>query len=110
MIEELPELWGDNIRAWFKKFPKDRMARTLDARLRAFLSESYRPLDNHDLAEAVIPIIQELGLIILSAQITDTRFYIKAVDPRIERDIPKGGVMGEGHVIFDTLCPCISTA
>jgi hypothetical protein len=43
----------------------------------------------------------------LSAQITDTRFYIKAVDPRIERDIPKGGVMGEGHVIFDTLCPCI---
>jgi hypothetical protein len=50
-----------------------------------------------------------LGVQILSCEITERRLYIKAVDERINRDVPTGkNKMGDGsHVIFDTCCPGI---
>ncbi len=82
--------------------------RTLDNQVRAFLSDSYRPLENHDLFEAVFPVIQQLGVQIVSCDVTETRLYLKAVDARISRDIPKGRALGDGsHVFFDTLSPAI---
>ena len=59
MRSEAPELLGDNIRHWFQKYPAPRMIRTLDGGNRAFLSNSYRTLENEDLAEAVLPVLQE---------------------------------------------------
>lgn len=108
MLSEAPELLTTNVGHWFRKHPVKRLVRMLDGNARAFLSDSYRPLDNHDLAEAVLPILQDLGLIFMSTEITDTRLYIKAVDPRIERDCPTGRKIGDGsHVIYDTLSPAV---
>ena len=36
------------------------MVRTLDGQVRAVLSDRYRRLDNYDLAENVLPILQQL--------------------------------------------------
>jgi hypothetical protein len=82
------------------------LVRTLAGTSRAFLSNGYRPLENEDLAEAVLPVIEELGLLVVSAEVTETRFYLKVVDKRIERDIPTGRRIGDGsHVFFDTASP-----
>ena len=85
MLREAPELLGVNINAWFTKYPARRMVRTLDGRARAFLSDSYRPMDNQELAEAVLPVLVDLGCKVLSADITEKRLYIKAIDARVGR-------------------------
>ena len=109
MRAEKPELLAHNVNTWLQAQPADRMVRTLDGRARAFLSDRYRPLENADLAEAVLPALMGLNLQVMSCEITERRLYIKAVDASINRDIPTGkNRMGDGsHVIFDTVSPAI---
>lgn len=108
--EHAPSLLASNINTWFQKFPATRLFRTLDGDLRALLSDKYRPLENEDLAQAVLPAIQDLGLDIMSAEITNRRLYIKAVDPRVTRELKaKGGTFGDGgHNIVRVLAPAIT--
>lgn len=108
MRQEQPTLLGQNINAWFTKYPAPRMVRTMDNRVRAFLSDSYRPLENDQLAEAVLPVLFDLKLEIMSCEVTERRLYIKAVDERIKRDVPAGRRIGDGsHTFFDTVSPAV---
>jgi hypothetical protein len=107
MRQERPDLLATNINTWLAAKPERRLVRTVDGRVRAFLSDKYRALDHIDLAEAVLPVLQRLEVEIVSSAITDTRLYLKAVDRRIATDIPTGTRLGEGHVWFDTLSPAI---
>jgi hypothetical protein len=108
MRSEAPALLASNIDVWFKKYPQNRMVRTLDGRMRAMLSDRYRPLENFDLAEAILPIMADRKLDILSCELTETRLYIKAVDHQLMRDIPTGHKWGDGtHTIYDTLAPAV---
>jgi hypothetical protein len=108
MRAESPELLANNINTWFQKYPAPRMVRTLDGKARAFLSDRFRPLENEDLAEAVLPVLSDLKVQIMSCEITDRRLYIKVVDERIQRDIPSGKKMGDGtHTFFDTVSPAM---
>ena len=51
---------------------------------RAFLSDRYRTIDNWDVAEAVLPVINELDdLVVKSCDITETRMYLKLVYPEM---------------------------
>lgn len=97
MLTEAPELLGVNINAWFQKYPSRQMVRTLDGKARAFLSDKYRPMDNLELAEAVLPVLGELGVEVISAEITEKRLYIKAIDKAVSREIPNAARLGEGH-------------
>lgn len=110
MQAEAPALLGQSVNRWLADLStKRRMIRTLDGRVRAVLSDGYRALENEDLAEAILPVLMELDLLILSCEITDRRLYIKAVDRGIERDVPTGKKMGDGsHHFFDTCSPAIT--
>ena len=108
MLATQPQLLAENVNTWLRAESKTRLVRVLDDRMRAFLSDSYRPLENIDLAEAVLPVLGQLEVEIVSSEITEQRFYIKAVDKRIVKDIPTGRKLGDGsHVFFDTLSPAI---
>ncbi len=104
-----PQLLAANVNHWLHSDTSTkRMVRTLDGNVRAFLSDAYRPLENADLAEAVLPALLSMEIEIISCEITERRLYIKAVDKRINLDIPTGKHMGDGgHTIFDTLSPAI---
>ena len=111
MLTDAPDILTQSIDRWLQQDHGSdrRMVRTLDGRVRAVLSDRYRAMENEDLAEAIFPVLSELGLMVMSAEITDRRFYIKAVDERITRDIPTGHHMGDGtHTMFDTVSPAIS--
>lgn len=110
MLVEAPHLCADNVNEWFRKYPAERMVRTLDGVARAFPSNSYRPLENEDLAQAVLPPILDMDLDVMSSQITDRRLYIKAVDKRVTRELEaKGGRFGDGkHNIVRVLAPAIT--
>jgi len=108
MRDEAPDLLSNNVNKWFRMYPAPRMTRVLDGRLRAFLSDSYRPLENYELLEAALEPLSEMGVEIVSSEITEKRLYIKAVDKAIERDVPSGRKIGDGsHVFFDTVSPAV---
>src|SRR5215469_144550 len=84
------ELLANNVNWWWENQPEKRMLRTLlngEAVARAFVSDMYRPLDNHDLAEIVLPKLEQVGCRVLSSEITETRLYIQAATPRMELDL-----------------------
>ena len=57
MREEQPGLLDHNVNTWLQEDGERRMLRTLDGTVRAVLSDRYRRLDNHELAESVLPIL-----------------------------------------------------
>jgi hypothetical protein len=61
MLAEAPDLLATNVNRWFEKYPAPRLVRTMDKTVRAFLSDSYRPLENFDLAQAVFPVLADLS-------------------------------------------------
>jgi hypothetical protein len=108
MLHEDPTLLATNVNTWMHRKPETRMIRTLDGTMRAFLSDKYRPLDNDALLEAALPPLLELGVEIMSCEVTTNRLYLKVVDKRIMKDIPTGRKLGDGsHVFFDTISPAL---
>ena len=84
------------------------MLRTLDGAVRAFLDARYRVLENEDVLDAVLPVLAEHKLIVLSCALTEKCLYLKAVDRSIERDVPTGRTLGDDtNGFFDTISPGI---
>lgn len=100
-----------NVNHWLEHGDGDKamMVRTLDGQARAFLSDRYRALDHSDLAEAILPTLQEQELYIVSCEITERRLYIKAFDKRIEREIElKGSDPAHTFIKTDVVYPAIT--
>ena len=99
-LAEAPELLARNVNQWFEEIGADklRMARTMDGKLRALLSNSYRRFENEDLCEAILPVLADLSLDLMSCEITERKLYIKAVDPAVTRELKAhGGEWGDGR-------------
>jgi hypothetical protein len=111
MLKDAPRLLASNVNEWFKRYPAPRMVRTLDGTNRAFLSDKFSPdMENEDLAAAVLPVIGDLGLDVMSCDVTDRRLYIKAVDPKVTRELAKHGAkFGDGgHTIVRIVSPALT--
>lgn len=103
MRTENPELLVVNANSWFQKEPATRMIRALDGQARAYLSDSYRRIDNYEIAETVLPIISDIAdARIESCEVTDQRMYIKVVNPRLEGEIKTGDVVQSGLMITNS--------
>jgi hypothetical protein len=112
MLTKNPALLAENVNTWMRQEPSSRMVRSLDGKVRAFLSDKYRPLENVDLAEAALPIFADLKLQVVSCEVTDYRLYIKAVDPRIVSKVPTRRMVNGSLVTYDDVCPtlCLSNS
>lgn len=102
MRVEYPGLLAQNVNAWMQRNPEKRMVRTLDGRARAFLSDRFRPLDNYDLAAAVLPKIKAMQCKIESCELTETPMYLKAVTDRITSYVKVGDAVQAGIVISNS--------
>jgi len=102
LAQDHPDMLAYNVNCLFNREPENRMVRTLDGRVRAFMSDRYRIMDNHDLAEAVLPHLIQFGAQIESCEITESRMYIKAIRPDLKAEIPPppNVEMGKGHTFF----------
>lgn len=100
--QKSPSLLAQNVNWWLHTEPKQHMVRTLNAEepvARAFLSERYRPLDNIDLINELVPLISERGADIKSCNLTESHLYLHASFPEMEREIKQGDVVRSGIVI-----------
>lgn len=103
MRTDHPSLLDRNVNTWLAADTDRRMIRTLDGRVRAVLSDRYRRLDNYDLAENVLPILQQLeGARFESVELTDTKMYLKVVTPRVSFEVAPGDVVQGGIVISNS--------
>lgn len=102
-FEEDPALLAHNVNNWLEKDDSRWMVRTLDGGARAFLSETYRRIDNFEVANAVLPILSSMpGLKIESCELTSRRMYIKAVNPRVTAEVKKGDIVQAGIMITNS--------
>lgn len=83
MVQESPALLSQNVNHWLQAQPERRMVRTLDNKVRAFLSDRYARIDNYDVAQVALPILKDVGVVIRSCEVTENRLYIKASAPGI---------------------------
>jgi len=100
-----PDLLAQNINTWFKKEPETRLLRTLGGKVRAVLSKRYRPLDNADFAEAVLPVIEPMGCRIESAELTESHLYLKLVTDRISAKVV-GDTVQMGIILSNSEVGC----
>ncbi|MCP4144862.1 MAG: DUF932 domain-containing protein [bacterium] len=93
LMADHPDLLWAQVNELFKREPESRMLRTLDGKLRAFLSNSYRRLDNDIVLEHALPsIVQgDLETKLLSSNVTDKKMYMKVLfpDDRLAQEIGK---------------------
>ncbi len=100
---EYPTLLDQNINGWLMKNPEKRMLRTLDGKLRAFLSDRYRRLDNLELVDHVLPVIAQMkGCSIESCDITETHLYMKVINRTMKTELTPGDVVQAGFVISNS--------
>lgn len=102
MRDQAPQLLTNNVNTWLERSDKKKLVRTLDNDVRAFLSSTYRPLDNAGLAETVLPVLEKHGCKVVSCDITDTRMYIHAVDERTTREVKVGDAVQAGVIISNS--------
>jgi hypothetical protein len=103
MREEQPVLLDRNVNTWLQSEDDRRMLRTLDGQVRAVLSDRYRRLDNFDLAESVLPILQQLPKVRFeSVELTETRMYLKCITGRLTFEMAPGDVVQAGVVISNS--------
>lgn len=98
-----PTCLAYNANTWFKQENSQRMLRTLDGSARAYLSNRYRRIDNIDIAGVTLPILGGLPDIRFeSCQITESRMYIKAVNPRLQAEVSPGDIVQAGVIISNS--------
>lgn len=105
MRNENPQLLAHNVNSWFNLDPKRRMLRTMDGTARAFLSDRYHRIDNYEIAQAVLPILNEICDIQNaqnSFEVTDQRLYLKVVNPRLTTEVVPGDVVQSGILITNS--------
>lgn len=99
MKVDAPSLFESNVRHWMMNEPKARMIRgytNADGEMmtgRAWMSDKFRRLDNMEIARTLLPEFDNLGTEVQfhQAAVTDSRLYIRALFPQIERDVKHVG-------------------
>lgn len=75
----------------------------MDGRLRAFLSDRYRRLDNLELIDHVLPVISQMkGCEVVSADITETHLYLKVINKTMKTEIVPGDIVQAGFVVSNS--------
>ena len=109
MATDAPDLMAANVNRWFADDQSRRMVRTIRPdgigsipTMRALLSDRYRPLDNYQLLESVLPILHVHGISVESCEVTEKKLYLKAVNKRQTLDVKVGEAVQAGIMISNS--------
>ena len=109
VMENNPVLLTENVNNWLGQTENKRMIRTYGSDgstvwdvMRADLSNKYLAFDNEDVAEAVLPVMFDENLEVISSNVTERKLYIKAVTDRLTGEIKKGDVVRGGVIVSNS--------
>jgi hypothetical protein len=108
MQDKAPELLDRNVNTWFGMQPERRFIRTYDGKVRAFLSDRYKPKENASVAKVLLPaLLERKGEIeIMSSSLTEMHMYVKAVSKKLEGEIKVGQVVRGGISVRNSEVGC----
>ena len=95
MQEAQPELLSANVNTWLQSTDEKNMLwRMMDGRVRAVLSDRYRPYDTADLAFSTLQKATSAGAQISRFTLTDDRFEMRLIQPQWEESLtyPESGI------------------
>ena len=109
MRVDSPSLLAANISEWLPQKER-RLLRLMEVtpgeglKVRAFMSDRYRVLDNEALLHASLQALKEVpgGVDIKSSHLSETKMYIKAVKPEMTKEVRKGERVSTGIVISNS--------
>lgn len=101
LLGQHPGLFEGLVNGLLSREPSRRLVRLLDGDVRAVLSDRYRPRDNWDLMQHLLPVLAEYPDVqFKSCELTEKRMYVKTFLPGIEvpvtpavGDVIRGGVI-----------------
>lgn len=99
---QVPDLLLTNLNTLTARQPARRLLRVLDSNARAFLSDSYRRVDNEEVFDGIYPALRALGATIESCNISDDYMHIQAIMHHTEGEIRVGDVVKSGLVISNS--------
>lgn len=103
---ENPGLLAKNVNHGFEvnnpNKDEKRMVRTLDGKVRAFLSTKYRRLDSYELLNETLPIFSDNNFEIISSELTEKRLYVKAVTSKLTADVKVNDAVQFGIVLSNS--------
>ena len=106
MRTEAPELLANNLNTWMARSASRHLVRTIHGEgipvARALLSDRFRPLDNSQLLEAILPTLHEQGVTIASCELTERRLYVKALNQRVTGEVKVGETVMAGIAISNS--------
>lgn len=100
----IPSLRADNVNAWLRHSPEERMIRTMDGKARAYLSSKFRPFDNAFAIKAMTPVFETFpnNVEIKASSLTDIRMYLQVVIPTLKAEVTVGDTVQYGIVITNS--------
>jgi hypothetical protein len=106
MAAEAPDLLARNVNTWLKRSDSKHMIRTLDGNARAFLSDSYRPIDNWVVFAGMYEHIKTIGerspIEFKACEITERKMYIQIVTPEIRAEVKLNEIVQAGLTISNS--------
>lgn len=103
MLNDHTDLVLKNVNTLFEREPASRLFRALDGKLRAFLSDRYLRIDNHQILEATLPAIVkgDVATTLLSSHVGENRMDLKVMftDDRFAQEITSKTRTGETRVV-----------
>ncbi len=91
LLEDHRDLLLTNVNTLFEREPEVRMVRTLDGRARAFLSNSFRRVDNEQILERTLPVIRgDFETKLLNTYVDENRMRMKCLFTGDEHEIDLG--------------------
>jgi Domain of unknown function (DUF932) len=101
MLKQSPDLLSANVNHWLEERKETSLIRTLRGQMRAFLSNRYRIVDNHEILAMVLPELAEMGegITIASCNVTAEKMYLKVINTNIEAAISVGDPVQAGFVL-----------
>ena len=106
MRVEAPGLFDQNVNHWLANQPERKLVRGFRSPDggtgigRAWLSDRYKRIDTVQIARHIFPEFDKIpGLTFHQAQLTDERFYLRALLPSLQAEIKVGDVVQAGVAI-----------
>jgi hypothetical protein len=99
MDSEKFQLLAENVNAWLSEEER-KLIRILDGRIRAFLSDRYKMMDNYDLVFLTLDEFKRKGNVeIYRIDLTETMLYLKAIDRTLTALIRDGDIVHGGLIV-----------
>lgn len=101
LSKQNPKLLVDNINHGLTTVEdkSPRLLRTIDGKVRGFLSDKYLRLDSSAILEATLPMLIDFDFQVVSCELTEQRMYLKAATQRIQGEVKAGDVVSYGVMI-----------